>query len=110
MIFQMVKYTSLYGEYIYRNYGNKFYAKSQNLIILLKRAYDVALEKYDVLVMPTLPSKAPKLPEKSCPLSGIFIFILGCCYKTNSINRLFAYCKGYNFNIHIWAWFGYFIF
>ena len=25
------------------------------------------------------------------------------------INRLFAYCKGGNFNIHIWAWFGYFI-
>ena len=22
-----------------------------------------------------------------------------------SINRLFAYCKGGNFNIHIWAWF-----
>ena len=25
------------------------------------------------------------------------------------INRLFAYCKGGNFNIHIWAWFGYYI-
>ena len=25
------------------------------------------------------------------------------------INRLFAYCKGDNFKIHIWAWFGYFI-
>ena len=23
------------------------------------------------------------------------------------INRLSAYCKGGNFNIHIWAWFGY---
>ena len=70
----MVKYTSLYGEYVYRNYGNKFYAKSQNLIILLKRAYDKALDKYDVLVMPTLPSTAPKLPEKSMPLSGIYSY------------------------------------
>ena len=26
-----------------------------------------------------------------------------------SINRLFAYCQGGNFNIHIWVWFGYFI-
>ena len=26
------------------------------------------------------------------------------------INRIFAYCKGGNFNIHIWAWFGYFIY
>ena len=25
------------------------------------------------------------------------------------IDRLFAYCKGGNFNIHIWAWFAYFI-
>ena len=25
------------------------------------------------------------------------------------INRIFSYCKGGNFNIQIWAWFGYFI-
>ena len=25
------------------------------------------------------------------------------------ITWLFAYCKGSNFNIHIWVWFGYFI-
>ena len=25
----------------------------------------------------------------------------------NSITWLFAYCKGGNFNIHIWAWLGY---
>ena len=30
--------------------------------------------------------------------------------ETNTdIIWLFAYCKGDNFNIHIWAWFGYFI-
>ena len=23
------------------------------------------------------------------------------------VNRLFAYCKAGNFNIHIWVWFGY---
>ena len=27
--------------------------------------------------------------------------------RITCINRLFAYCKGGNFNIHIWAWFGY---
>ena len=26
-----------------------------------------------------------------------------------SVNRLLAYCKGGNFNIHIWAWVDYFI-
>ena len=25
------------------------------------------------------------------------------------ITWLFPYCKGGNFNIHIWVWFGYFI-
>ena len=29
--------------------------------------------------------------------------------KSGCITRLFAYCKGGNFNIHIWALFGYFI-
>ena len=28
---------------------------------------------------------------------------------TITCNRVFAYCKGGNFNIQIWAWFGYFI-
>ena len=34
-----------------------------------------------------------------------------CCEMVSQtyINRLFAYYKGGNFNIHIWAWFGYFI-
>ena len=30
-------------------------------------------------------------------------------YLVIGINRLFACCKGGNFNVHIWAWFGYFI-
>ena len=29
--------------------------------------------------------------------------------KAIDITWLFAYCKGGNFNIHIWTWFGYFI-
>ena len=71
--FQIMKYLHLYAEYVYRNYGNKFYAKSQNLIILLTRAYDAALEKYDVIMMPTLPYKAPKLPQKSWTMMRKFV-------------------------------------
>ena len=29
--------------------------------------------------------------------------------RQQGITWLFAYCKGGNFNIHIWAWFGYYI-
>ena len=28
-------------------------------------------------------------------------------YWSISINRTFAFCKGGNFNVHTWAWFGY---
>ena len=69
--FQPMKFLFFFGEYITRNYGNKFYAKCQNLIIELTRAYDAALEKYDVIIMPTLPYKAPKLPKKDDPLGGM---------------------------------------
>lgn len=64
----IMKYLCLYCEYVNKRYGNKFYARSQNMSILLSRAYDAALQTYDVLVMPTLPYKAPKLPNKSFSL------------------------------------------
>ena len=30
-------------------------------------------------------------------------------FRSKYITCLFAYCKGGNFNIHIWVWLGYFI-
>ena len=43
----------------------------------------------------------------------IFVFAWNVCYNVQiiveCINRLFAYYKGGNFNIHIFAWLGYFI-
>ena len=74
-----MKYLFLYGEYISRNYGNTFYGKGQNLSTLLKEAYDKMLDKYDVIVMPTLPYKAPKLPEKTASLTGITINLINPC-------------------------------
>lgn len=58
------------GEYISRNYGNKFYGKCQNMVLELTRAYDVALQKYDVIVMPTLPYKPPKIPSKDSSVAA----------------------------------------
>ena len=66
-----MKCVALECEYIDRNYGNKFYAKCQNLTILLERAYNKALESCDVIVMPTMLEKPLKLPEKSWSLTGI---------------------------------------
>ncbi|CAH1781251.1 unnamed protein product [Owenia fusiformis] len=59
----------LWGEYTKRNYQSKHYGKAQNLTIALTAAYDKALETYDVIVMPTLPYKAPKLPDVDAKLS-----------------------------------------
>ena len=32
-----------------------------------------------------------------------------CIWDNSGIIELLGHCKGGNFNIHIWAWFGYFI-
>ncbi|XP_071083302.1 amidase-like [Haliotis cracherodii] len=53
----------LKAEYLDRHYQNKFYAMGQNMTMVLTKAYDEVLAQYDVLVMPTLPHKAPKLPK-----------------------------------------------
>ncbi|KAK7488434.1 hypothetical protein BaRGS_00020408, partial [Batillaria attramentaria] len=59
-----VKFHALYSEYMTQLYGraNKFYAKANNLKMELTRQYDAALQKFDVLVMPTMPFVAPKIP------------------------------------------------
>ena len=44
-------------------YKGKFYAKAQNISRKLRSAYDTVLEQNDLLVMPTLPIKATKLPQ-----------------------------------------------
>ena len=70
-----------------RNYGNKFYAKCQNLILDLTRAYDAALEKYDVIVMPTLPYKPPKVPSKDASLAGRWYLntLAGICCQSDAV-------------------------
>ena len=60
-----------FGEYIHRNYGNQFYAKSSNLTHMLTKSYDEALKQYDVLVMPTLPTKPMCLPTAHDSVQGM---------------------------------------
>uniref|UniRef100_A0A8W8LHW4 Amidase domain-containing protein n=2 Tax=Magallana gigas TaxID=29159 RepID=A0A8W8LHW4_MAGGI len=59
-----VKIVMIFSEYMQRNYQNKFYGKAQNLVQHLTREYNRILKDYDVIVMPTLPAKAFKLPSK----------------------------------------------
>nr|KAG5700744.1 hypothetical protein BaRGS_029109 [Batillaria attramentaria] len=70
-----VKFHALYSEYMTQLYGraNKFYAKANNLKMELTRQYDAALQKFDVLVMPTMPFVAPKIPPAGISYLGMMI-------------------------------------
>ena len=64
-----LKISMLIGEYFVRHYRGHFYAKAQNLSRALRRAYDDVLNRYDLLLMPTLPMKATPLPDQNAPLA-----------------------------------------
>ncbi|MBV9833654.1 MAG: amidase [Alphaproteobacteria bacterium] len=55
------------GTYIRKNYGSRYYGKAMNITRLLTAAYDAALAKYDLLLMPTTPIKATELPAADAP-------------------------------------------
>ncbi|MCW1411108.1 amidase [Rhizobium sp. 1AS11] len=57
-----VKQTMLIGESMIQAGHGRYYAKAQNLARKLRAEYDAALARYDILLMPTTPMKAPPLP------------------------------------------------
>lgn len=57
----------LVGEWFIQSGRGRYYAKAQNLARQLRAAYDAALSRYDVLLMPTLPVKATPLPPPDAP-------------------------------------------
>ena len=57
--------------FYFKVYGNRFYGQAQNLNIKLTKAYDEALKTYDVIIMPTLPYKAPLLPTNDSSMQGL---------------------------------------
>jgi amidase len=63
-----LKLCMLAGEYFMRNYRGHFYAKAQNLGRVLTRAYDDALQRFDLLLTPTQPMKATPLPPPNAPM------------------------------------------
>ena len=66
-----LKTTILFGKYALDKYRGHYYAKAQNLARKLGAAYDTALAKYDLLLMPTLPLRATKLPDPAGPRMDI---------------------------------------
>ncbi len=66
-----LKNTMLLGQYMTTRHRGRYYAKAQNLVRTLRRAYDDALARYDLLLMPTLPMTATPLPGADASVSEI---------------------------------------
>ena len=66
-----LKSTMLVGHYMTTRYRGHYYAKAQNLVRRLRAAYDAALSRHDLLLMPTLPMTASKLPERGASVDEV---------------------------------------
>lgn len=60
---ETTKLFMMLGTYINNKFGSRYYGKAVNISRRLTAAYDKALANYDLLLMPTTPMKATKLPE-----------------------------------------------
>ncbi|MGF1501850.1 MAG: amidase [Paracoccaceae bacterium] len=67
-----LKLSMFAGQWGIDAYRGRFYAKARNIARRLTAAYDAVLGEYDLLLMPTLPLKATKLPEPGAPLEDVF--------------------------------------
>src|SRR5215470_6470739 len=59
---ETTKLFTLFGTYIRKYYGSRYYGKAMNLSRCLIAAYDTILAMHDLLLMPTTPMKAQPLP------------------------------------------------
>ena len=64
---ETVKLVVLGGRYSVEKYQARHYAMARNLVFEVRRHYDEALSRFDVLVMPTLPMVATPIPAASDP-------------------------------------------
>ena len=58
-----IKIASILSKYTVDRYGGHYYGKAQNIRRRLRAKYNAALVKHDLLLMPTTPMKAQKMPE-----------------------------------------------
>src|SRR2546425_3423143 len=60
---ETTKLFTLFGTYIQRHYGSRYYGKAMNITRKLIAAYDAVLARHDLLLMPTTPMKAQPMPQ-----------------------------------------------
>ena len=81
-----VKLTALLGRYLSERYNHHYYAKSQNLGRRLRAAYGEALERYDVLALPTTPMKAMRIPPRDASIGDVLVAALANIANTAPID------------------------
>jgi amidase len=59
-----MKIATLFSRYTLGRYGGRYYAKAQNIRRRLRAACDKALAAHDLLLLPTVPMKAPPIPPQ----------------------------------------------
>ena len=64
---QTVQLVLLAGRYAIDRYQGRHYAMARNLVPQLRAAYDAALSRFDVLVLPTTPIQASVIPAPDAP-------------------------------------------
>jgi len=82
---------------MYDKYQGQFYSKAQNQVAWLTSEYDEALEKYDVLIMPTTAPLGSALPLKNVTIEDYvnesFRYHQNCCPfdMTGRMSSLFLF-------------------
>jgi amidase len=66
-----VKTVLLCARVMRNRYGNYYSAKAQNLVRIVRAAYDAVFGSYDLLLMPTTPMKAHRIPPPDASLAEI---------------------------------------
>jgi len=81
-----VKLTMLLGHYLSDRYNHHYYAKAQNLGRRLRAAYGEALERVDVLALPTTPMKAMRIPPPGASVADVLTAALSNIANTAPID------------------------
>ena len=77
-----VKLTALLGTYLSEDYNHHYYAKAQNLGRRLNAEYAAALERFDVLLLPTTAMKARPFPGPGATIPEVLAAALGNLHNT----------------------------
>ncbi|MFT4795026.1 MAG: amidase [Paracoccaceae bacterium] len=83
---ESLKVCMLVGQYGIDHYNGRYYAKAQNLARKVKASYDAVFANYDLLLMPTLPIVASKLPEPGASITEVITRAFEMIANTSQFN------------------------